>query len=932
MNPAAAHEGTVISHYRVLSRIGAGGMGEVYLARDTKLDRTVALKILPADVLSIDDRMGRFMREAKTASALNHPNIITIYEIGQAGPILFIATEFIEGKTLRQYLSQTTLTIPEALDLTTQVASALAAAHEAGVVHRDIKPENLMLREDGILKVLDFGLAKLTDAWDRSVDREAETLTLVDTIPGTVLGTTAYMSPEQARGREVDERTDIWSTGVLLYEIITGRIPFEQETPSDVIAAILRTEPPKLSNFVTAVPAELERIVFKALEKNRDERYQGVKDLLVDMRRLKKQLEFETELESFNSSRASGASHFKNKSGAYITRTSQGAQQRTTALPAAHTTSSAEYIVSNIKRHKSYALLGLALFAFAAIAAAYGLYRLAARSKAPATVQALKVTRFTATGKAVHAAISPDGKYVAHISEEAGLQSIWIGQVDVASQVQILPPAAAHFRGLSFSRDGQVIYFVAADWDNAKGGLFQIPVLGGPPRKLLEDIQSPITLSPDGKQLAFLRYLSLKENALVVSKVDGSEARELAKHSSPDFFSTMAPAWSPDGSTIACVYQNTTGGYYENVVGVRVADGTEAPITAQRWWQVGQVSWLADGKGLIASATEEAGSMPQLWYLPYTGRTAKRITNDLNGYVDVSLTADSKTLASVRSDRLVNIWLAAQADPSNARQVTSGTERDDGMRGLSWTPKGKIVYRSVAGGEPNVWIMSADGTGQRQLSLNTSQNFDPVVSPDGGHIVWGSKSTGNTNLWRMDIDGGNAKQITKGVGDYFPDYSPDGKWILYTAYDPASSFWSVWKVAADGGTPLRVTDKESALPSVSPDGKVFACNYEEVPGAGYKIAIIALDGGPPVKMFDIRGSFGRTIHWTPDGRALTYVDTRGGVSKIWLQNLAGGPPKQLTDFREQRIFGFAWSRDGKQLALSRGVVNSDVMLLQDFRP
>lgn len=931
MNPAAI-EGTVISHYRVLSCIGAGGMGEVYLAQDTKLERTVALKVLPAEVVADEQRMGRFIREAKTASALNHPNIITIYEIGQDGSVLFIATEFIEGETLRQHLSKTTLTILEALDVAIQAASALAAAHKAGVVHRDIKPENLMLRRDGILKVLDFGLAKLTDAWKESIDREAQTLTLVETVPGTVLGTTVYMSPEQARGFEVDERTDIWSVGVLLYEMVTGHIPFEQETPSDVIAAILRTDPPTLSSFVPAVPAELERIVEKTLEKNRDERYQGIKDLLVDLRRLKKQLEFETELESFNSSRASGAGHLRNASGAYVTKTADGARQRTSAIQAEHSTSSAEYIVSNIKSHRSYALLGLVLFAITVSALGYGLYRAASRSKAPAAFQALKVTRFTATGKAVHAAISPDGKYVAHVADEAGLQSIWIGQVAAASQAQIVPPAAAHYRGLSFSRDGEFLYFVAAGGDNAKGAMFQVPVLGGPPRKILEDIQSPITLSPDGKQIAFLRYPSPKENALVVANMDGGEARELAKHSSPDFFSTMAPAWSPDGTLIACVYQNTSGGYYENVVGVRVADGAEAPITTQRWWQVGQVAWLADGKGLIASATEEAGSLPQLWHLPYQGGAAKRITNDLNGYVDVSLTADSKTLASVRSDRLVNLWLAPETDPGGAKQITSGTERDDGMRGLSWTPDGKIVYRSVAGGEPNVWIMAADGTGQRQLSINTSQNFDPVVSPDGRYVVWGSRRTGNTNLWRMDIDGGNAKEITKGVGDYFPDYSPDGKWILYTAYDPVSGFWSVWKVAADGGTPLRITEKESALPSVSPDGKFFACNYEEVAGDGYKIAVISFEGGQPVKMFAIPGSFGRTIHWTNDGRALTYVDTRGGVSNIWLQSLAGGAPRQLTDFKDQRIFGFAWSRDGKQLALSRGMVISDVVLLKDFRP
>ncbi|MGH9932197.1 MAG: DPP IV N-terminal domain-containing protein, partial [Pyrinomonadaceae bacterium] len=488
--------------------------------------------------------------------------------------------------------------------------------------------------------------------------------------------------------------------------------------------------------------------------------------------------------------------------------TADGTRKRTTAIEAAQSTSSAEYIVSTIKQHKNYALLGLALFAVAVLAVGYGLYRLASRTRAP-VLPALNVTRFSATGKAVHAAISPDGKYVAHISEDAGLQSIWIGQVAAASQVQILEPAAAHFRGLSFSRDGQFIFFVAADWDNEKGALFQIPVLGGAPRKLLTDIQSPITFSPDGKHIAFVRYSSAKENVLVVSNLDGSEGKELAKHSSPDFFSTMTPSWSPDGNLIACVYANTSGGYYENVVGISVADGTEAPITPQRWWQVGQIAWLADGKGLIASATEEAGSLPQLWYVPYKGGTAKRITNDLNGYVDVSLTADSRTLASVRSDRLVNIWLASADNLNAARQVTSGTERDDGMRGISWTADGRIVYRSVAGGEPNVWIMAAGGSGQRQLSLNTSQNFDPVVSPDGRHIVWGSKTTGNTNLWRMDIDGGNPKQITQGVGDYLPDYSPDGKWILYTAYDPVSSFWSVWKVAANGGTPVRITEKES---------------------------------------------------------------------------------------------------------------------------
>jgi Tol biopolymer transport system component len=335
---------------------------------------------------------------------------------------------------------------------------------------------------------------------------------------------------------------------------------------------------------------------------------------------------------------------------------------------------------------------------------------------------------------------------------------------------------------------------------------------------------------------------------------------------------------------------------------------------------------------LITSATEEAGSMAQLWHLPHKNGEAKRLTSDLNGYADVNLTRDSKTLVSVRSDRLVNLWAVSDLDFSKARQVTSGFERDDGMRGISWTPDSRIVYRSVAGGEPNVWIMKADGGEQKQLTVNSSQNFDPVVSPDGRYIAWAARRTANTNLWRMDIDGGAALQLTTGVGEYLPSFTPDGNSILYTAYDPVSGFWSIWKVSAEGGTPTRLTDKESAVSVVSPDGLTFACNYQDQSGAAYKIAIIPIGGGQPAKLFNIPGSFGRSLQWSTDGRSLTYVDTQAGVSNLWSQNLAGGEPRRLTDFKEQRIFGFAWSRDGKQLAISRGVVNNDVVLIKDFRP
>ena len=283
-----------ISHYTIAAKLGAGGMGEVYLAHDTRLNRKVALKVLPAGVVSNREQLLRFEQEAQAASALNHPNIITIHEIGSEGDAHFIATEFIQGETLRRRLRSAQVEIGEALNIAIQIAAALDAAHRSGIVHRDIKPENVMLREDGLVKVLDFGLAKFTESQAVEVDTEAATRAQVNTVAGVILGTAAYMSPEQARGRPVDARTDVWSLGVVLYEMFTGDVPFLGDTSSDTMAAILKSEPKPLDKDT---PAELQRIIRKTLQKNADERYQTVKDLLIDLRNFKHGLDFEASLE-----------------------------------------------------------------------------------------------------------------------------------------------------------------------------------------------------------------------------------------------------------------------------------------------------------------------------------------------------------------------------------------------------------------------------------------------------------------------------------------------------------------------------------------------------------------------------------------------------------------------------------------------------------
>ena len=357
--------GTKLGRYEIESQIGKGGMGEVYLARDTELDRTVAIKILPADVARDQQRLQRFVQEAKSASALNHPHIITIYEIGTAGDSKFIATEFIDGDTLRQRMTHG-MRLLDVLEVSTQIASALVAAHAAGIIHRDIKPENIMIRKDGYSKVLDFGLAKLTDTGD-STDTEAPTRAMVNTGAGTVMGTAVYMSPEQAKGVQVDARTDLWSLGALLYEMTTGHVPFKGETPTETISLVLQREPPPMSRYASDIPEELERIVEKALTKDLDERYQTAKDLLIDIKHLKRKIEVDAEIDRTVPPEIRAAVSTHGHSGSSTVSGSNATQ----SVTAERRASSAEYIVGEIKRHRTGAYIGAGVVVLAVAALAF---------------------------------------------------------------------------------------------------------------------------------------------------------------------------------------------------------------------------------------------------------------------------------------------------------------------------------------------------------------------------------------------------------------------------------------------------------------------------------------------------------------------------------------------------------------------------------
>jgi serine/threonine protein kinase/Tol biopolymer transport system component len=930
--------GTTLGRYEVRSLIGAGGMGEVYLAQDTQLRRLVALKLLPQSFTQDEDRLRRFEQEAYSASALNHPNILTIYEIGHSDSTRFIAMEYVEGETLRHHLSRSHAQsgeallsgsgqrLNEALDIATQIASALAASQAAGIAHRDVKPENIMLRRDGYVKLLDFGLAKLTEG-PTTTDTEAPTRALVNTNPGAVMGTVNYMSPEQARGHAVDSRTDIWSLGVVLYEMITGRVPFEGPTPSHVIVSILEKEQPPLARYLSDVPEALEWIVTKAITKDRDDRYQTAREMLTDLRRLKQRLDVGAELERSIAPDASSPHITASGARGGSTLSGYGLNQRTTDLGAAPTVSSAEYIAQGIGRHKIGVGIGLLLLVAAVAAGAVLWSKL--NTGVAHTFQKVRLSQLTSTGNATVATISPDGKYVVHVVNDGTLSSLWVRQVATSSNVQIVPPSEARYVGVTFSKDGNYVYYVVYEKNSPLGIVYQIPALGGSPRKVTQDVDTPITFSTDGKRFAWIRnFPQSGETALFVANSDGSNEQKIASRQRPKRFTAgtpIGPSWAPEGDVIACTVAGPDNGSDRHTVAlVDLNSKTETDATAHRWSFVQQVVWAPHSKGMVVTAQEQQGGPNQLWYVNHPGGEVERITNDLNNYNGVSISANGDTLATVQSQTSSSVWLAPNNSADAAIKVTSGN--NEGGNGLALMPDGRIVYTVFGAGKSDIFMVNADGSNQRQLTSNAALNALPYASPDGRYIFFTSTRTGSPHIWRMDSDGTNLKQITDGIAEISPVVTPDSKWIIFQNI----SDLRLWKVPVDGGQPVQIIDKLASQAAISPDGKLIACRYREEELSPFKLALIDFETGKTVKAIDIPPT-NAILDWSADGRAVLYVDARGGVSNLWSQPIDGGTPKQLTSFKSDLIFAFDLSSDGKKLLLSRGSISNDVVLIADVQ-
>ena len=920
--------GQTVGPYEILSLLGSGGMGEVYLAHDARLDRQIALKVISPNFARAEARVRRFDQEARAASALNHPNVCVIHEVGTTKDGRhFMAMEFIDGVTLRRRMSQRKLTLKEVLDVAAQVAWALQAAHAAGIVHRDIKPENIMVRRDGYVKVLDFGIAKLSAHRSRLRNvHAAETTARFETSPGILVGTAKYMSPEQLREQPVDQRSDIWSLGVVLHEMVTGFTPFEAQTTNETIAVILEKQPPQLSFDSGKVPEEFQRLVRKALSKKRRERYQTISQLSSDLSKLRRQLSVEAldkPLELPTRPLQTSVDNSLAEVGSF------GAVSTILSKVRSQAIWTAEYVLSEIKQHKTVAAFSGATAVFALLFVVLNYLGLFKPPPPPPTPALTKMEALTNAGRSVSAAISPDGKYVAHAEEKDGKQELLYTSLATAGTSILVPAADVKYLGVSFSRDGNYLYLTRTDRSDTStlygdsGTLYQVALPGGAPRKIVNGVSSPITFSPNGDRFSFVRF-DKGEYSLVIVNADGSGERVIAKRRDEDTFSVGGPAWSPDGETIVCAVGKWDNGYHMNLIAVDVKDGRERAVGPQQWFSVLQVAWLQDKTGLIISARERWTGPYQLWRVSYPQGEPVRITYDTLEYRSVSLSSNGSTIVAVRNQQIGQMWVAPDGDTLRARAITPIVGR---VYGMNWTSRGKIVYSAMAGNNLNISLMDPDGSNQRALTVDAGDNYTPATSPDGRFILFASNRTGTLNIWRMNAeDGSDPRQLTFTDGNSYPSCSFDGQWVVYDNQSKAT--YTLWKVPIEGGTPVQLSEPErnAHMAAVSPDNQFLASRYF-VDAATEKIVILPFQGGKPVHLTGIPARDWQRVQWLQDGRALAYVDTVNGISNVSSYDLNSNSTKQVTTFNSDRIFAYAWSEDYKTLACVRGTEVRDVMVI-----
>ena len=936
--------GDQLGRYKIINLLGRGGMGEVYLAEDIKLERTVALKVLPEEVAHNQQRLNRFAREARAASALNHPNVAHIYEIEVSDEHCFIAMEYIKGKTLHQYLSNTRMKLHEALDIAVQATRAIAAAHAAGIVHRDIKTENIMISQDGYVKVLDFGLAKLIEHSPDSLDPAALTVTSAHTDPGSVLGTVGYMSPEQARGYVLDARTDLWSLGVVIYEMVSGTMPFVGKSATDVLSSILNEEPPPLARFVREVPEALEWIVTKALTKDLESRYQKATEMLADLQRLKNRLGVEAEIErsstpEFRLSRNSWMSSSRAELGTASRAPLTGAS----IADSTQRMSNAEYIVTGIKRHKTGTLVALSLLAAAIVTGAVLLLR--KRENNAPNVQTTApsqrpLTRVTfGSGLQLGVTWSADSRWIAYSSDSGGNFDIWVQSL--GGKPMPITHSPAHDWQPDWSPDGTNIVFRS---ERDGGGLYLVPASGGNERKLTSFGYRP-RWSPDGSKILFLgpsqRLYNLPK--IYFFSLDDLQPHELSASAGKieEGVKWGAVAWHPDGQRIS--FLNVDGVFWTMPInGGALVRSEISPEVEKRLKEadvaLGSFRWAPAGNALYFEGRSRG--ILNIWKIKVDPATLRwidgpeRLTTGTGQDTDIALSPDGNKLAFTTTTQNTRTWLlpfdAAAGRVMQEGQPVTAPEMDAWFSDLS--PDGKkLVFLAHRYGMDNQELLEkslVDGS-EKVLAVDNYYRYYPRWSPDSQHLAYSRfrlvtpKTPSDDNpphgatkaghIVMLDTRSGEEQMLTSQDQslDYMYDWSPDGKSVLASSNRQSPQRWQIClfpiSAAPHAETEMRViaSDPENSLwtPRFSHDGQ-WVCYVSQKPvGANTSVLyVIPISGGTPVRITDENG-WCDWPRWSPEGKTIYFVSAYGSsFLNVWgirfdpVQGRAVGEPFRVTNF------------------------------------